>query len=150
MYASLNYIQLKHPYAVIEGQPSQAPEPSETRDATNAGDSTNATSGIQVNGTANPQNDLSDPSTPSPESSEIFQNALREIAQDLVVKEQQIEHLINSLPGLGNSESDQERRMRELEVELRNVQAVRESKEAEREELIDMLGKVITKVKRVP
>jgi mediator of RNA polymerase II transcription subunit 21 len=147
MYASLNYIQLRHPYAIIEGQPSQAPEPAETRDATNAGDSTNAAPGVQVNGTTNAQ---SEPNTPSPESSEVFQNALREIAQDLVVKEQQIEHLINSLPGLGNSESDQERRMRELEVELRNVQAVRESKEAEREELIDMLGKIITKVKRVP
>jgi mediator of RNA polymerase II transcription subunit 21 len=150
MYASLNYIQLKHPYAVIEGQPSQAPESSETRDSTNAGDSTTAAAGVQVNGSANAQGGPSDPNTPSPETSEVFQNALREIAQDLVIKEQQIEHLINSLPGLGNSESDQERRMRELEVELRNVQAVRESKEAEREELIDMLGKIITKVKRVP
>jgi mediator of RNA polymerase II transcription subunit 21 len=150
MYASLNYIQLKHPYATIEGQPSQAPESSEPRNSANAAEPKNATPGIQANGDLNAQNGPSDPNTPLPESPDVFQNALREIAQDLVVKEQQVEHLINSLPGLGNSESDQEERMRELELELRNVEVLRERKEAEREELIDMLGKIITKVKRVP
>jgi mediator of RNA polymerase II transcription subunit 21 len=150
MYASLNYIQLKHPYATIEGQPSQAPEPSEPRSSANVAEPKNATPGIPANGDLNAQNGQSDPSTPLPDSAEVFQNALREIAQDLVVKEQQVEHLINSLPGLGNSESDQEKRMRELELELRSVEVLRERKEAEREELIDMLGKIITKVKRVP
>ena len=42
---------------------------------------------------------------------------MRDMARDLVLQEQQIEVLINHLPGLGNSEESQVRRMRELEAE---------------------------------
>lgn len=52
MYASLNYIQQKHPYGDIPGQPSQAeppaPAPSTAKIMTN-GDGTAA---AEVNGTA--------------------------------------------------------------------------------------------------
>jgi len=61
-----------------------------------------------------------------------------------------MELLINSLPGLGNSEVSQTRRMRELEVELREVERERARAEEERERLVEVLGKVILEVKRVP
>lgn len=158
MYASLNYIQVRHSYGEIEGQPSQAPQPAEpqaaaatTKEAGNAGAGTQMMNG----NTATPapaaqQNGASDASSPLPDPPETFRNALREMAQELILKEQQIEHLINSLPGLGNSESNQERRMRELEADLREAEAIRERKEAEREEMVNLLGQVIVKVKRVP
>ena len=43
-----------------------------------------------------------------------FNATMHEMAQELVLKEQQIEIVIKSLPGIGVNEADQEKRMREL------------------------------------
>lgn len=130
MYASLSYVQTRHPYASIEGQPSQAPAP--TTNSTNP----NAT------------NENGEQSTPPPETPVAFESAMRELAQDLVVKEQQIEYLVNSLPGIGTSEAQQERRMRELEVELRAAEKERAAAEVEKETMVEGLGKVLVGVRR--
>ena len=90
------------------------------------------------------------PPTPAPEEQSVFDAALRELAQDLVLQEQQIEHLINSLPGIGNIEADQERRMRELEQDLREVERERARAEEERERMVEGLGRVIVGAKRIP
>jgi mediator of RNA polymerase II transcription subunit 21 len=58
---------------------------------------------------------------------------LRELAQDLVLKEQQIEALIVALPGVGNSQAAQEARLVELERELKEVEVERQKWEQERE-----------------
>ena len=68
----------------------------------------------------------------------------------MVLQEQQIEYLVNSLPGLGNSEESQVRRMRELEAELREVEAERAKAEEEKEKMVDLLGDLIGRVNRVP
>jgi mediator of RNA polymerase II transcription subunit 21 len=145
MYASLNYVHTRHPYGDIPDQPTQAPA-SDSREVGRA-PATNGDGPVQQ---TDGQNGGREPSTPSPETQYTFNNALRELAQDLILKEQQIEYIVNSLPGIGNSEADQERRMRELEVELRQVEEERARKEVERENMIDLLGEVIGKVKRVP
>ena len=139
MYASLSYIQTRHPYGEIPGQPSQAPEPAASISATSA----------PTNGEAAGNVAQEPPQTPPPETTERFNDALHELARDLVIKEQQIEYLINSLPGIGNSEADQERRMRELEVELRQVERERAKAEEEKERMVDLLGRVIVGAKRV-
>jgi mediator of RNA polymerase II transcription subunit 21 len=144
MYASLNYVHTRHPYGDIPDQPPQAPL-SESREVGRA--ATNGDGGQAVQQQAEGE---TGPSTPSPETQNTFNAALRELAQDLILKEQQIEYIINSLPGIGNSEADQERKMRELEVELRQVEEERAKKESERENMVDLLGEVIGKVKRVP
>lgn len=140
MYASVSYIQTRHPYGEIPGQPSQAPQPSAPRSASAAPNSALAF----PNGDAQQQPE----GTPPPEDAHVFDAALRELARDLVLKEQQIELLINSLPGLGNSEADQEKRMRELERELKAVETERAAAEREREALVEGLGKVLVGVKR--
>ncbi|SMQ54445.1 unnamed protein product [Zymoseptoria tritici ST99CH_3D1] len=147
MYASLNYVHTRHPYGDIPDQPTQAPQ-ADSREVgrvatTGDGPAAGAQQGEGQNGSR-------EPSTPSPETQNTFNAALRELAQDLILKEQQIEYIINSLPGIGNSEEDQERRMRELEAELRQVEEERAQKDVERENMIDLLGEVIGKVKRVP
>ncbi|KAK4541679.1 hypothetical protein LTR36_007823 [Oleoguttula mirabilis] len=166
MYAALNYIQTRQPYSDIPGQPNLAPDPAPipTPDSVLAPQSavsqlTNGdASQQQPNGPSQPSQQAvveepaadGRPRTPPPERPEVFNRAMREMAQGLVLQEQQIEYLINSLPGLGNSEESQVRRMRELEAELREVEAERARAEAEKERMVDMLGEVIGKVKRIP
>ena len=147
MYASLNYIHTRHPYGEIQGQPSQAPQSAAGSGLTN-GDGVAA--GLAAQSPAHNQSIQPSGSSPLTDSPDVFHAALRELAQDLILKEQQIEYLINSLPGLGSSEADQERRMRELEAELRQVEAERGRKERERATMVNLLGEVIGKVKRVP
>ncbi|OJJ58990.1 hypothetical protein ASPSYDRAFT_45413 [Aspergillus sydowii CBS 593.65] len=63
---------------------------------------------------------------PRPDSPRTFAARQRELARDLVIKEQQIEYLISVLPGIGSSEAEQEKRIRELEGELRGVEVERQ------------------------
>ncbi|KAL2872831.1 med21 domain-containing protein [Aspergillus lucknowensis] len=88
-----------------------------------------------------------DPSLPPrPDSPRTFAARQRELARDLVIKEQQIEYLISVLPGIASSEAEQERRIRELGVELRGAEEVRDRKVKElralRRRLEGVLGAV--------
>ncbi|KAJ5613200.1 hypothetical protein N7510_006394 [Penicillium lagena] len=62
---------------------------------------------------------------PAPDSPRTFAARQRELARDLIIKEQQIEYLISVLPGIGASEAEQEAKIRELEGELREVERER-------------------------
>ena len=150
MYASLSYIQSRHPYGEIPGQPSQVPQAVPESAPNSAALRTNGEQSQQLSTQRQPGPQQERPPTPPPEEPEKFNTALRQLAQDLVIKEQQIEYLINSLPGIGSSEADQEKRMRELEVELRQVERERVEAESEKERMVDMLGQMIVGVKRVP
>ncbi|KAJ5845730.1 hypothetical protein N7534_009399 [Penicillium rubens] len=83
---------------------------------------------------------------PAPDSPRTFASRQRELARDLIIKEQQIEYLISVLPGIGASEAEQEARIRELETELRGVEKERAAKVRElkklRTRLEDVLGAV--------
>lgn len=69
---------------------------------------------------------IDDPTIPpEPDSPRTFASRQRELARDLVLKEQQIEYLVSVLPGVGASEVEQEGRIRELEGELRGVEVER-------------------------
>ena len=140
MYANLKYIQDKAPYSEIEGQPSQAPQ-----SATTNGETT--TNGDR---TAPAQNSNNDASTPVPEAPDKFKHELEDRAKDLVLQQKAIEYIIERLPGLGNSEAEQEKRMRELEIELRQIEQERARKEIEKEDMVDLLGEAIGNIKRIP
>ncbi|KXS99103.1 hypothetical protein AC578_3496 [Pseudocercospora eumusae] len=150
MYTSLDYIHTRAPYAPIPGQDAQAPSQPSSHQA-GANGTTAATNGDgDKQGEGGNAQTNRDGQEPLPESPETFHRAMVELAQDLVLKEQMIEHVINNLPGIGNSQAEQERRMKELEQELRTVEEERRKKETERESVVDMLGEVIGKVKRIP
>ncbi|KAL4722806.1 RNA polymerase II mediator complex subunit [Fusarium chlamydosporum] len=65
-----------------------------------------------------------------------FRAGMVELSQDLIVKEQQIEVLISSLPGLDNSETDQERYIKELEEDLKVAEAQRQEAIKEKDQIL--------------
>jgi mediator of RNA polymerase II transcription subunit 21 len=78
-----------------------------------------------------------------PDSPRTFAARQRELARDLIIKEQQIEYLIARLPGIDSSEAEQEARIRELERELRGVEAERDTKARELRHLLRKLEGVM-------
>lgn len=78
----------------------------------------------------------------------MFRAGQVELARDLVYKEQQIEVLISTLPGLDSSERDQERTIRGLEEELRVADAQREEALGEKREVLAKLDAVLRAVRR--
>lgn len=79
---------------------------------------------------------------------DVFQAGMLELAQDLIVKEQQIEYLISSLPGLDNSERDQEQSIKDLEEELKVAEVQRLEAVKEKEEVLAKLDQVLRSTRR--
>ncbi|SPJ70781.1 related to RNA polymerase II holoenzyme/mediator subunit [Fusarium torulosum] len=77
-----------------------------------------------------------------------FRAGMVELSQDLIVKEQQIEVLISSLPGLDNSEMDQERYIKELEEDLKIAEAQRQEAIKEKDQILAELDSVIRSIRR--
>lgn len=77
-----------------------------------------------------------------------FKAGQQELARDLVLKEQQIEFIISSLPGLENNAEAQERSIRELEEELRTAEAQRQTAIREMDAVQEKLDQVIRGTKR--
>lgn len=91
-----------------------------------------------------PEAGAEDPNLPpQPDSPRTFAARQRELARDLIIKEQQIEYLISVLPGIGASESEQEARIRELEAQLRDVEKERAAKALELRRLRGRLDGVL-------
>lgn len=87
---------------------------------------------------------VADPALPpAPDSPRTFASRQRELARDLVIKEQQIEYLISVLPGIDSSEAQQGGRIRELEGELRGVEKRRDEKVGELRDARRRLEKVL-------
>jgi mediator of RNA polymerase II transcription subunit 21 len=161
MYASLNYIQQKHPYGDIPGQPSQAepPAPAPSQAHTN-GDGATTSNAVEMNGTAKVKDEKADDKkeedkkadgapTHIPDQPEVFESTMREMARSLILQEQKAEILINSMPGIGHSEGNQRARMAALMEELKQMEGERAKAEVERERMIDTLGDVIVGIQRV-
>jgi mediator of RNA polymerase II transcription subunit 21 len=85
----------------------------------------------------------------TPDPPLLFAQRQRELARDLVVKEQQIEYLINELPGIGTSEREQEARLKVLEGELKEAERERQEVLEERERVRAVLDQVIGSIRRV-
>ncbi|KAL1883821.1 hypothetical protein VTK73DRAFT_8357 [Phialemonium thermophilum] len=80
--------------------------------------------------------------------SDVFQAGQLELARDLIIKEQQIEYLISSLPGLENSERDQEQCIKDLEEELKVAEAQRLDAVKEKDEVLAKLDQVLRLIRR--
>ncbi len=83
---------------------------------------------------------------PLPEN--VFKAGQNELAEDLVLTEQKIELLISMLPGLENSERDQEQMIRQLEEELKISEEERKEALKEKEAVLERLESVIRNIRR--
>lgn len=82
-------------------------------------------------------------------TSEEFNEDLKDMAKDLVIKSQQIELLIANLPGVKSSEAEQVQRMKELERELKDLEGERLQAFAEKEVLLKRVEDKIMGVGRM-
>lgn len=73
---------------------------------------------------------------------------MTELSRDLITKEQQIEYLISMLPGLQNSEEDQERLIKELDDDLKAAESQRQEALKERDQILSELDTVIRSIRR--
>jgi mediator of RNA polymerase II transcription subunit 21 len=79
---------------------------------------------------------------------DVFAAGQLELARDLIVREQQIEYLISSLPGLDNSEAEQEQTIKELEEDLRVAETQRLDAVKEKDEVLAKLDHVVRSIRR--
>ncbi|MCJ1483991.1 RNA polymerase II mediator complex subunit [Schaereria dolodes] len=139
-YASLRYITTHHPSGILPTQPTHDLVPlSPAATAANL-NSQDQPSSKDLNLNTDPGYVPSDPVS--------FDAALRELAQDLVLKQQQIELLIGSLPSIESGEQEQEERIKVLAAELREAEKERGDVVGEKEEVLERLDRIIAGVKR--
>ncbi|KAF1835943.1 hypothetical protein BDW02DRAFT_587789 [Decorospora gaudefroyi] len=89
---------------------------------------------------------IAPPAKPPPEQ---FQADIKELAQDITLKEQQLEKLIAHLPGLNWTEKEQVERMKELERQLEELEGERVRGVREKEVLLKLVEDKITGVGRM-
>ncbi|KAI9750676.1 MAG: RNA polymerase II mediator complex subunit [Lichina confinis] len=147
-YACIRYIHTNH------SPPAELP-PTGTTGAEQAG-SSDPTLGADQNNDSPPQQGEAQgdpaeaaPSGPPIPSPEQFQRDQRELARDLILKEQQIEVLISGLPGIGTSELEQQERIKGLIEQLKDAEGERQKAMFEKERLLEKLDAVIMRVRRV-
>ena len=164
MYATLSYTSTRAAPSPVPGQPFQSPAapafPNSTH-ATSDAAAPEIQAHTQTQGSSNPtQPTTSDPSQPQTQTqtqpqtqtrllstrpprhdpAAAFTADLHELARDLIVKEQQIEMLIERLPGIGTSERAQRARMAVLERQLREIEEERARAVAEKERLLELVA----------
>ncbi|KIX97479.1 uncharacterized protein Z520_06931 [Fonsecaea multimorphosa CBS 102226] len=152
-FATLSYLSQRHPLV--------APDPDPNDPFTNppAGMATaRASSRFQA---LNPPNDTTSAMTaiptvnPGPEDTDrapfplhpvppaTFANAQRELAEDLVLKGQQIEMLISRLPGIGKGTQEQAEDIKVLADKVQKMEQERHARRREMKEYADRLERVI-------
>jgi mediator of RNA polymerase II transcription subunit 21 len=146
MYATIRYIDTHHAYASIPNQADQFTDPHASAAASSSDptQSTQPTSSAAAAAAPTPAADADaaadgehEPSSkdPAPDPPALFAARLRELAQDLVVKEQQAELLADGLPGAGSGRAEQEARLRALAARLAELDGEAARWEAARETL---------------
>lgn len=174
MFASLRYINTHHAYASIPTQPDQNPFPvangastihadlstTQSQPGPETQSALESSGGAGIDPGRTPQQQQSQPqqqqqqdagidTQPTPDPPAVFTSSLKELARDLVLKEQQIEFLVRVLPGIGTSEQQQTERIRVLEDEMRVVIAARQDAERRRDEAVGRVEELAGRCRRV-
>ncbi|EGV66049.1 hypothetical protein CANTEDRAFT_97109 [Yamadazyma tenuis ATCC 10573] len=141
--ATVNYVNVHSEQAPLDEDPSSV---------------TNIAASAPVAGQVPPQptqpqtgqtsNGLSDHPTSheSEGSGANFDNTINELSTDIILKSRQISMLIDSLPGVGISEDSQMQLIKDLSVELQEVESERIQKIHQKDELLKWVEGLILEV----
>ena len=145
-FSTISYLSQRHPLV--------APDPDPNDPFTNPPSA--AGGGSQTPNPADPSQSQAAPGTiPGPEDTErapyplqpvsqsTFENAQRELAEDLVLKGQQIEFLISRLPGIGRGEEQQAEEIKVLVQKVRELEKRRKEKRKEMRHYVKRLETVV-------
>ncbi|KAK2791029.1 RNA polymerase II mediator complex subunit [Emmonsiellopsis sp. PD_33] len=148
-YATLCYLTTYHDHSPAQPPPNiptAIPKlnkiPKNPPPAPAAATTTTTTTTTDPNPTGSPP----EPTEPPPDPPHTFAQRQRELARDLIIKEQQIEYLISVLPGVGSSEKEQEERIRRVAGELRVVEGERRRRRREMRRLGERVEGVLAGV----
>ena len=78
-----------------------------------------------------------------PQDPDVFDQAQQELAEDLIMKAQQIEYLIKRLPGLGQGEEEQNADIQRLVGEVQDMEIQRKAKRKEMRKCLEQLDHVV-------
>ncbi|EXJ78429.1 hypothetical protein A1O1_08829 [Capronia coronata CBS 617.96] len=148
-FSTISYLSQRHPLVAPEPDPSDPfTYPPSARAATSQTPGANHSqpqgSGIQPG----PEDTERSVYPLRPVTPQVFANAQRELAEDLVQKGQQIELLISRLPGIGRGEEQQAEEIRALAEKVRDMEEKRKAKRREMREYVKRLDEVIMGMSR--
>lgn len=133
------YIRLNAPPSVPPGQ-QRVDTWAEVQAKTSTENTQNST---------NPSQPTQEVPVAQPLSPDQFNEDIKEFARDIVLKQQQMEALVSTLPGLNVSEEEQIERMKSLERELEDLEGERVQAVKEKEMLLRRVEDKIMGVGRV-
>lgn len=142
-YSTVSYLNQRHPLIYPEpvpGDPYTNPPIEDDQDASVK---------HRYASRLKPREEDTNNATPLiPVTPERFEKAQQDLAEDLILKGQQIEHLIRSLPGLGKSEEQQTAEIKELVEKVHKMEAQKKATRKEMRECVSRLDDVIMGMSR--
>lgn len=139
-FSTVSYLTLRHPLISPEPIPGDPYTQPAKDDRLQAGVDSASTRHRYANIRLH-EEDISMGLQPVPPAQ--FDDAQKELADDLVRKGQQIEYLIRNLPGLGRGEDQQAKEIQELVVKVREMETVRKQKRREMRECVRQLDDLV-------
>jgi mediator of RNA polymerase II transcription subunit 21 len=145
-FSTISYLSQRHPLVAPDPDPndpftnppsaaaaaSQTPNPADPSQ-------TVSTSGVNPG----PEDTERAPYPLRPVSQQTFETAQQELAEDLVLKGQQIELLISRLPGIGRGEEQQAEEIKALTEKVREMEARQKEKRREMRRYVKRLDNVV-------
>ena len=145
-FSTISYLSQRHPLVAPEPDPSDPFTNPPSAAAVTASQTPNPADPSQQNtlaGLAGPEDTDRAPYPLRPVAPATFENAQKELAEDLVLKGQQIELLISRLPGIGRGEEQQAEEIKVLVEKVREMEARRKEKRREMRQVVKRLEGVV-------
>ena len=142
-FSTVSYLALRHPLVAPEPIPGDPYTQPSKEDAAQDGISypSNTSSRHRYTFMKPREEDAEMGLQPIPPAA--FDRAQQELADDLIRKGQQIEYLIQNLPGLGRDEEEQAREIKQLVIQVREMEALRKQKRRELRQCVQQLDDVV-------
>ena len=146
-FSTISYLSQRHPLVAPDPDPSDPFTNPPSAAAVTASQTPNPADPSQSQSTsgavAGPEDTERAPYPLYPVSQQTFENAQNDLAEDLVLKGQQIELLISRLPGIGRGEEQQAEEIRVLVEKVREMEKRRKAKRKEMRQYVKRLEGVV-------